>query len=331
MENQVILRKEEKDERFEIFSKENLGSVRTVISDNVPWFLIKDVAKILGVKNHNEIPGRLDEDEVGRYYLPHPQNAKKIILATFTNESGLYTLIVTSRKKEAKIFRKWITSEVIPSIRRTGTFGYSEKNAISKKQELLLKIMESETPEQIAMAVGQYNIEYVRPLEINNERYIKYLDKNGTLTSSQIAGEMGISAVTLNMAMHYAGIIVKEGRRWKPSKDFSGKKIMKLVNSSFTIKPENLTETGLEDPLKNEIERLEWRWTFEGAELIERILLESGIISRDEKGMFHENSEKAKIFRKIYADFKETGKRSLKVKSGIIIGLNSIQNKMEIQ
>lgn len=47
--------------------------------------------------------------------------------------------------------------------------------------------------------------------------------------------------------------------------------------------------------------------------------------------MFHENSEKAKIFRKIYADFKETGKRSLKVKSGIIIGLNSIQNKMEIQ
>lgn len=133
------------------------------------------------------------------------------------------------------------------------------------------------------------------------------------------------------MAMHYAGIIVKEGRRWKPSKDFSGKKIMKLVNSSFTIKPGNLTETGLEDPLKNEIERLEWRWTFEGAELIERILLESGIISRDEKGMFHENSEKAKIFRKIYADFKETGKRSLKVKSGIIIGLNSIQNKMEIQ
>ena len=92
------------DEKFQIFSKENLGSVRTVLLNNEAWFCIKDVCDILEIKNARDIPKRLDEDEVRRFNL-RGQAGK----TNFTNESGLYALILRSNKKEAKPFRKWIT------------------------------------------------------------------------------------------------------------------------------------------------------------------------------------------------------------------------------
>ena len=102
------------DERFKIFSKENLGSVRTVLLNNEVWFCIKDVCDILGLTNPTVVAKRLDEDEKAKFDL----GLKNGELTNFTNESGLYTLILRSDKPEAKPFRKWITSEVIPAIRK---------------------------------------------------------------------------------------------------------------------------------------------------------------------------------------------------------------------
>ena len=107
------------DERFQIFSKENLGSVRTVLVNNEAWFCIKDICDILELTNPTAVAQRLDEDERAKFNLGRQGETN------FTNESGLYALIVRSDKKEAKPFRKWITSEVIPAIRKTGN--YSEK------------------------------------------------------------------------------------------------------------------------------------------------------------------------------------------------------------
>ena len=109
------------DERFQIFSKENLGSVRTVLVNNEVWFCIKDICDILELTNPTVVAKRLDEDEKAKFDL----GLKNGELTNFTNESGLYALIVRIDKKEAKPFRKWITSEVIPAIRKTGN--YSEK------------------------------------------------------------------------------------------------------------------------------------------------------------------------------------------------------------
>ena len=101
------------DERFQIFSKENLGSVRTVLVNNEAWFCIKDICDILELTNPTAVAQRLDEDERAKFNLGRQGETN------FTNESGLYALIVRSDKKEAKPFRKWITSEVIPAIRKT--------------------------------------------------------------------------------------------------------------------------------------------------------------------------------------------------------------------
>jgi len=104
------------DERFQIFSKENLGSVRTVLVNNEAWFCIKDICDILELTNPTAVAQRLDEDERAKFNLGRQGETN------FTNESGLYALIVRSDKKEAKPFRKWITSEVIPAIRKTGSY-----------------------------------------------------------------------------------------------------------------------------------------------------------------------------------------------------------------
>lgn len=117
------------DERFKIFSKENLGSVRTVLLNNEPWFCIKDICDILGLTNPTVVTQRLDEDEVTKFNL-----GSKVGITNFTNESGLYTLILRSDKPEAKPFRKWITSEVIPAIRKTGKY---EEKPMTSAQYLL--------------------------------------------------------------------------------------------------------------------------------------------------------------------------------------------------
>lgn len=93
--------------------------VRTVMIDNEPYFVVKDVCAILDISNHIDALSRLDDDEKGRSVIPTQFGAKETNLV---NESGLYHLIFQSRKPEAKAFRKWVTAEVLPTLRRTGRY-----------------------------------------------------------------------------------------------------------------------------------------------------------------------------------------------------------------
>jgi prophage antirepressor-like protein len=99
--------------------------VRTVIDENGEiWFVVADVCKVLNIKDSNQATERLDEDERGWYSVRTPRGEQTM---TCTNESGLYELMFTSRKKEAKAFKRWIKQEVIPSIRKTGVYDPSGK------------------------------------------------------------------------------------------------------------------------------------------------------------------------------------------------------------
>lgn len=93
--------------------------VRTVMLDGQPYFVAKDVCAILDISNHIDALSRLDEDEKGGSVIPTQFGAKQTNLV---NESGLYHLIFQSRKPEAKTFRKWVTSEVLPALRKTGRY-----------------------------------------------------------------------------------------------------------------------------------------------------------------------------------------------------------------
>ncbi|KXG42855.1 BRO family protein [Tepidibacillus decaturensis] len=103
----------------QVFNYQN-HQVRTVIINDEPWFVAKDVCDVLNHSNHKVAVSRLDEDEVSKVYLTDSLGREQN--TTIVNESGLYALIMTSNKHEAKQFKRWITHEVIPSIRKTGSY-----------------------------------------------------------------------------------------------------------------------------------------------------------------------------------------------------------------
>lgn len=110
--------------------------VRTVEKNGEPWFVLKDICKVLDLQNHKQILSRLELDEVGILSIPHPQSYNKTIEVNVINESGLYSVILRSDKPQAKPFRKWVTSEVLPSIRKTGSYATKQEQANLKEQML---------------------------------------------------------------------------------------------------------------------------------------------------------------------------------------------------
>lgn len=95
------------------------NSVRTVVIDHQPWFVLPDVCKVLGLSTPSRVAERLDEDEKG-VSLIHTLGGRQRVRVI--NESGLYTAIMRSEKPQAKPFRKWVTAEVLPAIRKTGGY-----------------------------------------------------------------------------------------------------------------------------------------------------------------------------------------------------------------
>ena len=168
------------DERFQIFSKENLGSVRTIFANNQVWFCIKDVCDILELKNPTAVAQRLDEDERAKFNLGRQGETN------FTNESGLYTLILRSDKKEAKPFRKWITSEVIPAIRKTGK--YEEKKKPLTQAELILQQAQWMVEAENRINNIENNVIGLANTIEDNDKSIKRLENNQrrTVTSNHL-------------------------------------------------------------------------------------------------------------------------------------------------
>ena len=112
---------------IKIFENEEFGKVRTVIKDGEPWWILKDICQVLEMKANSagEVVKRLDKDEYDSIGLTDSLGRKQ--KAYVVNESGLYSILVRSDKPKAKPFRKWLTSEVIPTIRRTGGYVANEE------------------------------------------------------------------------------------------------------------------------------------------------------------------------------------------------------------
>ena len=105
-----------------IFENEQFGNVRVVMRDDEPWFVAADVCRALDVGNPSQALTRLDEDEKMTTLISNEGAASGKSSMAFVNEPGLYALVLSSRKKEARAFKRWITHEVIPDIRKHGMY-----------------------------------------------------------------------------------------------------------------------------------------------------------------------------------------------------------------
>ncbi|HEX3038146.1 MAG TPA: Bro-N domain-containing protein [Oscillospiraceae bacterium] len=112
---------------LKVFDNSEFGTIRAIEKDGEPWFIGKDAADALGYQNGSKaISVHVDDEDKNLEMLPQSQNGNLVTQTAIINESGLYSLIFSSKLPKAKEFKHWVTSEVLPSIRKTGTYALKE-------------------------------------------------------------------------------------------------------------------------------------------------------------------------------------------------------------
>ena len=139
----------------------NSVEVRTIQNDGEPWFVLKDVCNVLHIGNSRDVVARLDQDEKGVGQIETLGGKQEM---TIINESGLYNVILRSDKPEAKPFRKWVTSEVLPTIRRHGM--YATPDTVEKMladPDTTIKLLETIKQERAARLALEAKAEADKP------------------------------------------------------------------------------------------------------------------------------------------------------------------------
>lgn len=162
-----------------IMNSAEFGEVRTVLREGEPWFVAKDVCDVLGLGNNRQALARLDDDELASLVMTSGGQGREM---NIVSESGLYSLILTSRKPEAKAFKRWITHDVLPSIRKQGYY------SMIKDEDLVAILTERRKEnatyllEELADSYEKVNAERYEQLKViwNNLRFdldLKEVDK----------------------------------------------------------------------------------------------------------------------------------------------------------
>lgn len=198
---------------IQVFENEEFGKVRTTEVNGEPFFVGKDVAEILGYANPNEaIADHVDEEDKlnSKTLLSLGQRGGWLI-----NESGLYSLILTSKLPKAKAFKRWVTSEVLPSIRRHDLYAVDEilanpDIAIKALQELKAE-REKRRSLEGTVAVQNQQIAEMQP---KVSYYDLILQCPDLMSITTIAKDYGWSAKRLNAYLHEQGIQFKQSDIW---------------------------------------------------------------------------------------------------------------------
>ena len=187
--------------------------VRTVNRNGEPWFVAADVCRVLELGNPTMALERLDEDEKALISIEGLSRGNDN--ANIINEPGLYTLILGSRKPQAKAFKRWITHDVIPSIRKHGLYATDELLAdpdilIAALQELKAERERAKLLE-LTTAIQEQQIAEMQP---KASYYDLILQNKNTVPVTQIAKDYGMSGQALNKLLHELGIQYKMRDTW---------------------------------------------------------------------------------------------------------------------
>ena len=267
--------------KIKVFENAEFGSVRTVTINGEPWFVASDVCKALEINNVSMAISRLDDDEKNTISLTEgiPGNPNK----TIVNEPGLYSLVLSSRKPEAKAFKRWITHEVIPDIRQYGMYATSDflDKALGNPDNWIRMLTEYSAVKKENETLKMKAVEQKEVIETQNHQitlmkpkatyYDLVLQTKNAVNITTIAKDYGLSAVTLNKKLHDYGVQYKQGGTWLLYQQYADKGYTKTKTGVYTNKA------------GEEYASVHTQWTQKGRMFIYEILKEHGILPKMEE------------------------------------------------
>ena len=211
-------------EEVKIFENATFGKVRTIVIDNEPWFVGKDVAAALGYMNPRKaLADHVDKedrtkgmekrnvtpsirDSLGREQYP-----------VLINESGVYSLVFSSKLPTAKAFKRWVTSEILPTIRKTGRY----EMPLTPEEEMARGLRAAEkvlARTQLELTQAKQMVSELKP---KATYYDLVLQNKSTLSVTKIAKDYGKSAKWMNAKLHDYGVQFKQGDQWFLYQDYA--------------------------------------------------------------------------------------------------------------
>ena len=235
-----------------VFKNKEFGQIRTCMVDGETYFVGKDVASALGYKNTKDALIRhVDVDDKEWSGITTPLGTQQ---ATIINESGLYSLILSSKLDNAKRFKHWVTSEVLPAIRKNGRYELESKAKELQQQNRLLESKNTLLEEITA---------YQKPLT-DYARII--LGSTQTVTITQIAQDYGMSPVRMNQLLYQLHIQHKVGGQWILYIPYLNKGYVQSFSSYF-VKTDGEVQV-----------KVHTRWTLSGRLFLYEELKKAGVL-----------------------------------------------------
>lgn len=243
---------------MQVFSNPAFGTIRTTEIEGEPWFVGKDVASVLGYTNPRKaLADHVDADDKGVTKRDTLGGAQEM---TVINESGLYALVLSSKLPGAKQFKRWVTLEVLPSIRKTGSY------ALPKDYPAALRALaDAEEAKLRLLAENQQQAQVIADFEPIRQYVDTILESKGTMATSQIAADYGLTAQKLNKILHDGGIQRNVNGQWllyakHMGRGYTKSKTIQIIRSDG--RPDTIMQT---------------QWTQKGRLMIHEILTARGI------------------------------------------------------
>lgn len=239
----------------------NNSEVRTVTVNNEPWWVLTDVCKVLEISHIKDTVNRLDSDEVGQTEVIDKLGRKQI--AYIINESGLYSAILRSDKPQAKPFRKWVTSEILPSIRKTGMYATDE---LLNNPDLAIKaftaLKEEREKNKLLTEENAKKQNLLNEISPKAEFAEHLIDDGRLITATEIAKDYGMTSRQLNSLLNEFKIQFKVNGRWVLHKQYADKDYAQTVSCFDRY---------------SGAERRSLKWTYKGKQFLYDFLKEKGL------------------------------------------------------
>lgn len=186
------------------------NEVRTVLINDEPYFVGKDIADILGYSRpDNAIRNHVDDDDKLMHQFSASGQSRNMLVI---NESGMYSLVLSSKLPNAKKFKRWVTNEVLPSIRKHGAYMTNEKiEEALLDPDTIINLATQLKNEREGRLVAEQQVKEFQP---KASYYDKVLSNDALMTISLIAKDYGMSGVSMNKLLHKLGVQYRQGGTW---------------------------------------------------------------------------------------------------------------------